>query len=344
MNININSLSSVPKYIQVADSILLDVKLGKIKKGQKLSSITELSQSCNLSRDTIEKAYRYLQSKNIIYSVKGIGNFISSNDSSQKLSILFLINKPSSYKMEMYSSFVNTIGVKGNVTLSLYYCDDNIFVKILKKESSSFDYFVLMPHFKSKALEHVSYTDKALKAIESISKDRLILLDNIQDEITGNYAAIYQDFKNDIYQALEQGLERLRKYEKIILVYPKKAIYPYPQLIMTGFKSFCMSYDFNFEIMDNIYDNLEFETKDVYIIIQESDLVNLIKQIKLKNLILGIDVGIISYNETPLKALLDITVISTDFIEMGRNAAKLVLSNKKKITKNRFNYIERSSV
>lgn len=42
------------------------------------------------------------------------------------------------------------------------------------------------------------------------------------------------------------------------------------------------------------------------------------------------DIGVISYNETPLKALLGITVISTDFEGMGKAAAKLVLSNKKR--------------
>ncbi|WP_185965281.1 hypothetical protein [Flavobacterium franklandianum] len=40
------------------------------------------------------------------------------------------------------------------------------------------------------------------------------------------------------------------------------------------------------------------------------------------------DVGVISYNETPLKALLGITVISTDFKGMGEAAAKIILDKK----------------
>ena len=68
------------------------------------------------------------------------------------------------------------------------------------------------------------------------------------------------------------------------------------------------------------------------------------KQIREKNLKLGNDIGVISYNDTPLKELLGITVISTDFKAMGESAAYMVLKNKKEKVKNVFKYIERNSV
>ena len=89
---------------------------------------------------------------------------------------------------------------------------------------------------------------------------------------------------------------------------------------------------------------MEFEPDEVYITIEEEDLAYLVQQIREKGLVMGKDVGVISYNETPLKALLGITVISTDFKAMGVEAAKLVLSNKKEISKNPFHYIERDSL
>ena len=48
-------------------------------------------------------------------------------------------------------------------------------------------------------------------------------------------------------------------------------------------------------------------------------------------LIVGKQVGIISYNETPIKKIIlnGITTISTDFTEMGRIAARLVLQGSK---------------
>lgn len=76
----------------------------------------------------------------------------------------------------------------------------------------------------------------------------------------------------------------------------------------------CAYYNFDFEVIDDIYKDLEFEHKDAYITIQKSHLVELIQQIRDKKLTMGKDIGVISYNETPLKALLGITIISTDFL------------------------------
>ena len=59
---------------------------------------------------------------------------------------------------------------------------------------------------------------------------------------------------------------------------------------------------------------------------------------------LGTDIGVISYNDTPLKDLLGITVISTDFQKMGILAAKMLLDKKPRAIKNDFNFINRFSV
>lgn len=344
LKLNISSYSSVPKYMQVAECIMNDINSGILEAGNQIPSINELSQASSLSRDTIQKAYKYLRTKNLIISVKGVGNFINSNNSSDKLTIFFLINKPSSYKMEICNAFVDTIGSKGNISVSFYYCDENLFIDGLRKSLGMFDYYVIMPHFKNESNNHVSYTDKAFEALQNMPKDKLILLDTVKEGITGSYGAVCQDFKNDIFHALEQASEKLKKYDKIILIYPNNAIFPYPRLIITGFKAFCISYNFNFEVIDDINDCLNFESKDAYIVIEESDLVDLVQQTKSKNMVLGKDVGVVSYNETPLKSLLDITVISTDFRAMGVLAADLILSNKKEIIKNEFKYIERSSL
>lgn len=342
--INIKKNSSIPKYIQVADSITNDIASGKIRMDQKLPSINELSDWNSLSRDTIEKAYKILRDQELVFSVMGVGNFVNPSKSQSNIDIFFLINKPSSYKMEVYNSFVSTIGNKAHVNLYLYYFDEDLFVNALKKNINSFNYFVVMPHFKSKAKKYVNHTPKVLKAIGTIPKEKLIILDNPYLEISGKFGAIYQNYKEDIIQALEEAIEKLKNYTKIILVCPTKAEFPYPEGIFDGFKQFCQQYNFSFEVLDEIYDGLEFESKEAYITVDEDDLVKLVQQIREKNLIMGQDVGVISYNDTHLKALLGITVISTDFKEMGKAAAELVLSNEKKIIKNPFRYIERNSL
>lgn len=344
IEIKINEDSRIPKYKQIVDSIIGDIANGKIKVGQKIPSINELSESCYLSRDTVEKAYKALKDRKVIESVHGKGYYTTKTNLISKLNIFFLINKPSTYKMEVYNSFVDTIGINAHVNVFIYHCDQSLFINALEGNIGAYDYYVIMPHFRDKNSNHVSYTDEVLKIVEQIPKDKLIVLDNTKPAITGTYGTIYQDFKNDIYNALIEGLEKIRKYDKIILVYPTKSAHPYPRRILHGFQQFCHEYDLDFEILEEIYPDMELTSKDVYVIIQERDLVNLLRQVRSKSLTLGKDIGIISYNETPLKELLDITVISTDFKAMGVSAAYMVMTNKKENVKNVFNYIERNSL
>lgn len=344
IEIKINRNSRIPKYKQIVDSIIDDIAGGNLKVGEKIPSINELSESCYLSRDTVEKAYKLLKERQIIISVKGKGYYTAKTDLISKVNVFFLVNKPSTYKMLIYNSFVDTIGVKGHVNMYIYHCDESLFIKALEKNLGAYDYYVVMPHFRDPNYNHVSYTPEVLKVLEQIPKDKLIMLDNIKPWVKGEYSAVFQDFKNDIYYALKEGLKKLKKYDKIILVYPSKSVNPYPHRILHGFRLFCVENDLDFEILDEIYEDMELVSKDVYITIQERDLVNLIHQIRKKKLILGKDIGVISYNETPLKELLGITVISTDFKVMGEMAASLILNKKKDYIKNPFNFIDRKSI
>ncbi|MFV0566754.1 MAG: GntR family transcriptional regulator [Flavobacteriaceae bacterium] len=344
IEIKINETSRVPKYKQIVDSIINDISKGKLKIGAKIPSINELSESCYLSRDTVEKAYKILKDQKVIISVKGKGYYTSKTDLISKIQIFFMINKLSSYKMMIYNSFVNSMGINAHVTLSVYHCEESIFTRTLERNLGAFDYYVIMPHFKTDDLNHISATSAVQDMLEKVPKDKLVILDNNKIEIKGQYGAVYQDFQDDIYEALKKGVDKLKKYDKLVLVYPFKTVYPYPMRIVHGFRKFCTKFNYDYEILNEIYDDMELDSKDAYITIEETDLVNLVRQIRKKNLILGTDVGIISYNDTPLKDLLGITVISTHFKAMGETAAYLVLNNKKEKVKNVFSYIERNSI
>lgn len=342
--IKIDEDSRIPKYRQIVDSIVYNISNGNLKMDDKIPSINVFSEEYLLSRDTVEKAYNILKERKVILSIRGKGYYIARTKLISKVNVLFLINKLSSYKMRIYNYFINSIGGTAHTDLHIYHCEEELFLNLLDKNRGAYDYYVIMPHFKTENLKHTSHTPEVLKAIKKIPKGKLILMDNPISEINGAFIEIYQDFEEDIYSALKEGLEKISKYEKLIMVYPDTSVYPYPKRILHGFRKFCVECSLDFEILDEIYDDMILKKGDLFIIISESDLVNLVNQIRDKEFKLGDDIGVISYNDTPLKELLGITCISTDFKAMGETAAQMILNKEKGIVKNPFSYIDRSSL
>ena len=342
--INIDEESRVPKYQQIIDSIIHNISEGNLTMGQKIPSINMFSEEFYLSRDTVEKAYSILKERNVINSIRGKGYYINRTKLISKTNILFLINKLSSYKLRTYNSFINSIGPNSHTDLVIYHCDESLFLNLIEKNKAAYDYYVIMPHFKTEDLKHMSFTDNVIKAIKKLPQEKLVILDNIKPEIKGNHVEVYQDFENDIYNALKEGISKIKKYKKFMLIYPEKTIYPYPRRILHGFRKFCIEFKLDFEILDEVFDDMIIKRGDLFITIEESDLVNLVKQANEDEYILGKDIGVISYNDTPLKDLLGITVISTDFKIMAETTAEMILNHKKGSVKVPFNLIERDSL
>tara|TARA_R110000868_G_scaffold267615_4_gene526919 strand:+ start:6256 stop:7296 length:1041 start_codon:yes stop_codon:yes gene_type:complete len=342
--LKIDENSRIPKYRQIVDSVINNISNGNLKIDDKIPSINSFSEEYNLSRDTVEKAYQILKERKVITSIRGKGYYITRTKLISKVNILFLINKLSAYKMRIYNSFINTIGGNSHTDLHIYHCDNSLFLNILEKNINVYDYYIIMPHFKTDDLKHISYTEEAIEAINRIPKNKLILMDNNNLEIEGNIIEIYQDFENDIYNALKEGLPKISRYGKLILAYPENSVYPYPRRILHGFRKFCVEHKIDFEIIDEIYDDIILKKGDLFITIEETDLVSLVNQIRDKEFILGVEIGVISYNDTPLKELLGITVISTDFKVMGETASRMILNKDKGKIKNPFNFIDRNSI
>jgi DNA-binding LacI/PurR family transcriptional regulator len=72
----------------------------------------------------------------------------------------------------------------------------------------------------------------------------------------------------------------------------------------------------------------------------------LVLKINQKKLQIGKDIGLISYNDTPLKQITagGITTISTDFEMMGKTLGELILQGDQKAIHNPSNLIIRNSL
>jgi DNA-binding transcriptional regulator YhcF (GntR family) len=337
LDFDVDEKRMTPKYVQLIDCFTTAIKQGKLRKGNRILSINECSNEYLLSRDTVKKAYSILEQKRIICAIRGKGFYINRTDISTKYRILLLFNKISNYKKQIYNSFIKTMAELAIVDLKIHHSNAKVLEGLIIDNLYEYDYFVIMPHF----YENV---DDAYNLILSIPSEKLIILDKDLSHVNKNYTAVYQDFKNDIVEALETGLQVLKKYTKLILVFPK--IEQYPREIITGFINFCIQNDFKKEVIGEIKSDTKINKSEAYIVIEDTDLVQLIKNCNAKQITLGKEIGIISCNETPLKEILaeGISVLSTDHAKMGETAARLILENKQEKVKNPYKLILRKSL
>jgi len=316
--IDIDIYSATPKYLQLANSIIKAIGEQKVMANDILPSINELSFEFEISRDTAEKGYKYLKNLGIIGSVPGKGFFIKNVDISQSLKIFLLFNKLSAHKKIIYDSFVSALGDLATIDFYIYNNDYLLFKKIISNLRQEYTHYVIIPHF-------LEGGENAHEIINTLPTNRLILLDKLIQGVEGNYAAVYENFGKDIYSALEQALPVLSKYETLKIIFPSYTYHP--KEILEGFSSFCDQYAFNHKVVRNIKKEM-ISKGEAYINLMEDDLVDLIEKIIADKLQIGKDVGVISYNETPLKKLIldGITTMSTDFEMMGRETANLILN------------------
>lgn len=334
--LEIDEDSKVPKYKQVVDTIVSDIESEVFKIGDRIPSINETSEEFYLSRDTVEKAYKILRERGIISSVRGKGFYVASTGVLSSKRILLVFNKLSDHKKEIYNGFVNHLGDRATVDLQIHHSDATALENIIIENLGNYDYYVIMPHLRT-------VTKSVMEAIKKIPKDKLILINKQLSGMEDDYASVYEDFESDISGALMAGQELLKKYSKLRLVFPIRNFYC--SGIKTGFLDFCAEAGYDFDIIDSL-DNQDVVPGEVYILIEEFDLVELIKRCNAKKLKIGKEVGIICYNDSPFKEILagGITAISTDFRKMGETAAKMIVTKKREKIKNPFSMTIRKSL
>jgi DNA-binding transcriptional regulator YhcF (GntR family) len=317
--IRVDEYAATPKYLQLTNSILKAIETGKIRKNDLMPSINELSYELEISRDTAEKGYKYLKKMGVLGSVPGKGYFIQNTDFHQTLKIFLLFNKLSAHKKILYDALIASLGEYAVVDFYIYNNDFGLFKKLLSDLKEDYSHYVIIPHF-------LEGGERAPDIINSLPKDKLLVLDKKIPGITGEFAAVYQNFGQDIYSALEKAREQLGKYHTIKIIFPSHTYQPVE--ILQGCSRFCQEYAFSYKVVHSIADEPIGEG-EVYINLMEEDLVVLIERIISLKLAVGKEVGVISYNETPLKKIIldGITTISTDFREMGIMAARQILGN-----------------
>jgi len=276
-----------------------------------------------------------LRKKGVIESVRGKGYYVNQINNHKKIKVALILNKLSNYKRSIYYSLSETLGAKASVDVFIYNYSVEQFEEIVVNQMNNYDYFVILPHFKDDEADVV-------KVIKNIPKQKVLLVDR-NVELLKDYPLVYQEYEKDIQTALEKGLDLIRKYKKINLVFPLNQYYS--RNIARGFQIFCQVNMLQFSIIDQLQET-DIKNGEAFVLISDDDLYRFIKISKNKGWKLGKDIGLVAYNDNQVKELLEdgITTISTNHDEIGRLAAQMILTGDFQRMKSPFDFIRRNSL
>jgi len=74
------SIDKSPIYIQLIQKIKADIVAGRLKQGDKMPSVRDMSESFKVNANTIQRAFLELEREGITYSQRGIGTFVSERN------------------------------------------------------------------------------------------------------------------------------------------------------------------------------------------------------------------------------------------------------------------------
>jgi len=330
-NIQIDDSLGIPKYRQIINSIYQAISTGELKLGDKIPSLNQICAEFDLSRDTVMVAFNELKAKGIINSIPGKGYYINSVDVNVNERVFVLFDELNAFKEDLYTSFLNARDDKTTVDIYFHHFNFQVFKDLVAASAGKYTSYVIMP----------ATFDYTVDILSVLPEDKVYIIDRLKPDLE-KYPVIYQDFEKDICDALTAGKDLLTKYEKLIMIFPGGKE---PEGRMIGFQKFCNEHNIQFEVLRSLL-NRTIKKGEAYFVPSDRNLVKLVKMAEEHNLQLGVDLGIVSFNDTMLKEVVagGITTISTDFAQMGQTLAQMIKERSSEHISNPASLIQRNSL
>lgn len=341
MKIKVDTKSRTPLYLQVIFGIEDAIRTGALKTGEAIPSMNELSQATDISMETVKKAYNILKDKGLLEATQGKGYFVASKDPDAPKRILLLFDKMSSFKLDLYRSFVENLNVKSDITIHLHNQDIEFFEALVGASADKYDYYLVTPNFK-----RGTSPQRIRKAIGKIPNKKLILLDKEVPGLTGNIGSVTQDFENDPYDGLKSAAASLRKYKDVKVLCSASALFA--DIILKGVTRFFDEQGIAFRTYHEFTPGMVTPGTAFLVLGGQIDTEHLgiLREVRDRGLELGTDVGLLVYNNSPLYEFISggLSCLSTDFIAMGRHAAEMINSGRPYKMHNEFDFVKRNSL
>jgi len=330
--IKIDTDKSTPIYRQIIESVQQGIESGKLKLGDLIPSVNATASRFSIARGSIFKAYDELRTAGVIDSIPGKGYFVINTSKSKKKNIFLLLSTYNPYREVFYNAFIDKLKNQASVEIYFHHHNIGVFETLVLNHASHYNTFVIMPEIHK----------RTAKILSKLNQQQLFVLETGLSEFGTRYAGVYQDYRKDIYSFLASITKRLADYQRVLLLFSSN-MRNYQTI--KGFEDFFEDHpQFEAKVIQETQ-NFEPSRGDLCLVLDDNDLVQLVLYSKEHNWKLGDDLGVISYNETPLKRVIadGISTISPDFEQMGKNMADLVLQKQHDHIVNSFLFIDRGS-
>lgn len=306
--------AETPKYRQIANSVVAGLRAGALRKGDRLPSINEACKVHGFSRDTVVKAYGLLREMRYLSAIHGKGYYLRTDVADPRLRAFVLFDTLNAFKENVFAGLSDTASQRVDIEVCFHHFNPGLFRRLLLEARGKYDRYVVMPFPAPEVAE-------ALAALEA---ERLLVLDIHACVPSRCTPWIVQNFDAQLIQALEAGRERLRRYRRFILVFPPDNHDPVE--IQDAVLRFGARAGLATSIVPRLTEHMV-QTRSAYLVLDDKDLVSLVKYCNATGQRLGEDVGVLSYNDTPLKEIVagGISVVSIDFYGLGVRAGQHVL-------------------
>ncbi|PUV26663.1 GntR family transcriptional regulator [Sphingobacterium athyrii] len=320
--------------MQLVEYVLSQIEQENLQINDRLPSLNQLTSKLEISKETALKGLQYLTEKGIIEAEFRKGYYVRRLNIDHTYRICLILDKMNILRDRFYQCFLESMGDQGEIDIFFHHHNYKVFSDIILGNLNNYTHFIVATFLK----------EDPSSVLNQIPAHKRIIIDYNEENLEGNYSVIYQDFEHDIYNSLTKLQKQVNKYKKLVLIAHSEA--SHAEQVIKGFVKYCEKKSILHEVQSEVTEE-KFKKNTGYITFSryDTDDVALIKLAKKQGCILGEDIGLISYNDTAVKEILEggITVISTDFDRMGRSVADIILGKKSIQERNPTQVIIRNS-
>ncbi|MEN0050195.1 MAG: GntR family transcriptional regulator, partial [Bacteroidota bacterium] len=312
----LEQITQFSKHEQLVQGIINAIDDKIVTQGSMLPSVNSMVKELGFASKTIVKAYSELKDRGLVESKNRLGYFVVNEATEQTVKVALLIYAFHPFQQVFYNTFRMALGENIQVDVFFHHNNIDIFETILGQIKGKYGMYVIapIPHTRTKSL------------LKTVPRKKFLMVDRFE-EMSREVSHVTQEFESSTYRGLLKLVENIKKFKEFILFFQPNL--DYPEGLRKGFEQFLEDFGVKGKIL-NSYVPKSVKPGTVYFTINDSDLWGILKDCKASNLEVGKDVGILSNSEDPVKEIIcgGITTLSTDFAQMGQQAAEFVLNRK----------------